>query len=43
MEVALRFLIEEVGEVKGVYPAEGNLSEASDKVDWVRYPGLPGC
>ena len=27
VEVALRFLIEEVGEVEGVYPAEGNLSE----------------
>ena len=27
VEVALRFLIEEVGAVDGVYPAEGNLSE----------------
>ena len=27
VEVALRFLIEEVGEVEGVYPTEGNLSE----------------
>jgi len=27
VEVALRFLIEEVGEVQGVYPTEGNLSE----------------
>jgi hypothetical protein len=27
VEVALRFMIEEVGEVEGVYPAEGNLSE----------------
>ncbi len=27
VEVALRFLIEEVGEVEGVYPSEGNLSE----------------
>lgn len=28
VEVALRFMIEEVGEVEGVYPSEGNLSEA---------------
>jgi hypothetical protein len=27
VEVALRFMIEEVGEVEGVYPTEGNLSE----------------
>ena len=27
VEVALRFLIEEVGEVEGTYPIEGNLSE----------------
>jgi hypothetical protein len=27
VDVALRFLIEEVGEVEGVYPTEGNLSE----------------
>src|SRR5437773_11266702 len=27
VEVALRFLIEEVGEVEGVYPTEGSLSE----------------
>jgi len=27
VEVALRFLIQEVGEVEGVYPNEGNLSE----------------
>jgi hypothetical protein len=27
VEVALRFLIEEVGQVEGVYPAEGNLAE----------------
>jgi hypothetical protein len=27
VEVALRFLIEEVGEVEGVYPAEGNLAD----------------
>jgi hypothetical protein len=27
VEVALRFLIEEVGEVEGVYPTEGNLSD----------------
>jgi len=27
VDVALRFLIEEVGEVQGVYPTEGNLSE----------------
>lgn len=27
VDVALRFLIEEVGEVEGVYPSEGNLAE----------------
>jgi hypothetical protein len=27
VEVALRFLIEEVGQVEGVYPSEGNLAE----------------
>jgi hypothetical protein len=28
VEVALRFLIEEVGQVEGVYPTEGNLAES---------------
>ena len=28
VEVALRFLIEEVGQVEGVYPSEGNLAES---------------
>src|SRR5262245_62367410 len=27
VEVALRFMIEEVGQVEGVYPAEGHLAE----------------